>query len=360
MGTLSNAVTQVDGYSEIGPLNTTVYPTHDSAVDSFPGEPGCAQPSLLDTLVGRCGVLQAILTQVRAVARTNATVLITGETGTGKEVIAKAIHELSGRQGENLVRVNCAAVPAGLLECELFGHARGAFTDAFTTRVGRFALADRGTLLLDEIGDMPLELQPKLLRVLQDQEFEPVGSTSSTRVDVRVIAATNRNLVQMVCDRGFREDLYYRLSIFPIALPPLRERRGDIPELVRYFVKQYGQSMGKTIDTIPLGTMRALVRHPWPGNVRELQNYVARGVILSKDGVFDATPPEECNPAKVLKANATLEDKIRQEILTACQRSHWRLGGPGGAAERLGVKRTTLYYKMKRLGIAPPAADREE
>ncbi len=360
MSTLSNAVTQLDGYSEIAPLGTSLYPAQESAVDSFVRGTEHKIHSFLDAVVGRCRGLQAVLAQVEAVASTKATVLITGETGTGKEVIARAIHELSGRRGGNLVKVNCAAVPAGLLEAELFGHKRGAFTDAFATRVGRFAVADGGTLFLDEVGDMPLGLQPKLLRVLQDQEFEPVGSTYSTRVDVRVIAATNRDLSQMVRDREFREDLYYRLSIFPIALPPLRERREDIPDLVRYFVKQYGDSMGKRIEAISPGTMRALARHPWPGNVRELQNYVERGVILSKDGVFDAAPPEECNPAKVLKGNATLEDKIRQEILTACQRSHWRLGGPNGAAERLGLKRTTLFYKMKKLGIARHPADIEE
>jgi formate hydrogenlyase transcriptional activator len=360
MSTLSNAVTQLDGYPESAPLRTSLYPAQESAVDAFASKIEHTQPSSLDAVVGRHGGLRAVLAQVEAVASTKATVLITGETGTGKEVIARAIHELSGRHGGNLVKVNCAAMPAGLFESELFGHKRGAFTDAVTTRVGRFALADRGTLFLDEIGDMPLGLQPKLLRVLQDQEFEPVGSTYSTRADVRVIAATNRDLSQMVRDREFRDDLYYRLILFPIALPPLRERRGDIPELVRFFVKQYGDSMGKPIDTIPLGTMRALVRHSWPGNVRELENYVARGVILSKDGVVDATPPEECNPAKVLNPNATLEDKIRQEILTACQRAHWRLGGPGGAAERLGLKRTTLFYKMKKLGIAAPPTDIEE
>jgi len=359
MSTLSNAVTQLDGYSEIAPLGTSLYPAQESAVDSFVRGTERKIHSFLDAVVGRCGGLREILAQVEAVAPTKTTVLITGETGTGKEVIAGAIHEMSCRRG-NLVKVNCAAVPTGLLESELFGHKRGAFTDAFTTRVGRFAVADGGTLFLDEIGDMPLGLQPKLLRVLQDQEFEAVGSTHTTRVDVRVIAATNRDLRQMVGDREFRDDLYYRLSIFPIALPPLRERREDIPELVRFFVKQYGESMGKTIDTIPMGTMRALTRHSWPGNVRELQNYVERGVILSKDGVFDAAPPEECNPARILKANPTLEDKIREEILTACQKARWRLGGPGGAAERLGLKRTTLYYKMKKLGIAAPPGDIEK
>jgi formate hydrogenlyase transcriptional activator len=319
--------------------------------DPIVRKPERAQPSFLETIVGRHGGLRSILSQVEAVAATNATVLITGETGTGKEVIARAIHELSPRRSRNLVKVNCAAMPAGLLESELFGHERGAFTGAFTSHVGRFALADRGTLFLDEIGDLPLELQPKLLRVLQEREFEAVGSTRTTRVDVRVVAASNRDLWQMVRDGEFREDLYYRLSIFPISLPPLRERKADIPEFVRYFVQQSAASMDKTIETIPKETMRSLVRHPWPGNIRELQNYVARGVILSTDGVFEPAPPEECEPAPVEIPNPTLEDKVRQEILAACQRANWKLGGPRGAAARLGLKRTTLIAQMKRLGM---------
>jgi formate hydrogenlyase transcriptional activator len=310
--------------------------------------------AFVETIVGRRGGLRSILTEVEAVAPTNATVLITGETGTGKEVIARAIHELSPRRSRNLVKVNCAAMPAGLLESELFGHERGAFTGAVNSHVGRFALADRGTLFLDEIGDMPLELQPKLLRVLQEREFEAVGSTRTTRVDVRVVAATNRDLRQMVRDGEFREDLYYRLNIFPVSLPPLRERKADIPEFVRYFIEQFATSMGKMIDTIPEETMRAIVRHSWPGNIRELQNYVARAVILSNDGVFEPAPLEKCEPAPMEIANPTLEDKVRREILAACQRANWRLGGPRGAAARLGLKRTTLFYKMKRMGIAPP------
>jgi formate hydrogenlyase transcriptional activator len=310
--------------------------------------------AFVETIVGRRGGLRSVLTEVEAVAPTNATVLITGETGTGKEVIARAIHELSPRRSRNLVKVNCAAMPAGLLESELFGHERGAFTGAVNSHVGRFALADRGTLFLDEIGDMPLELQPKLLRVLQEREFEAVGSTRTTSVDVRVVAATNRDLQEMVRDDEFREDLYYRLNIFPVYLPPLRERKADIPEFVRYFIKQFATSMDKIIDTIPEETMRAIVRHSWPGNIRELQNYVARGVILSTDGVFEPAPLEKHEPAPVEVANPTLEDKVRHEILAACQRANWKLGGPRGAAARLGLKRTTLFYKMKRMGIAPP------
>jgi len=313
-----------------------------------------AETSFLETIVGRRGSLRAILSQVEAVAGTNATVLITGETGTGKEVIARAIHELSPRRSRNLVKVNCAAMPAGLLESELFGHERGAFTGAVNSHVGRFALADRGTLFLDEIGDMPLELQPKLLRVLQEREFEAVGSTRTTRVDVRLVAATNQDLKQMVRDREFREDLYYRLNAFPIYLPPLRERKTDIPELVEYFVRQFAASMDKSIESIPQETMRSLVRHCWPGNIRELQNYIARGVILSHDGVFEPAPLESYQPLEPEISNPTLEDKVRREILAACQRANWKLGGPRGAAARLGLKRTTLFYKMKRLGIAPP------
>jgi len=313
-----------------------------------------AECSFLETIVGRRGGLRSILSEVEAVAPTNASVLISGETGTGKEVIARAIHEFSPRRSRNLVKVNCSAMPAGLLESELFGHERGAFTGAISSHMGRFALADRGTLFLDEIGNMPLELQPKLLRVLQEREFEAVGSTRTTRVDVRVIAASNRDLRQMVRDGEFREDLYYRLNIFPLSLPPLRERKADIPEFVRYFVEQFATSMDKIIDSIPEETMRAIIRHSWPGNIRELQSYVARGVILSADGVFEPAPPEESEPAPIEIPNPTLEDKIRQEILAACLRANWKVGGPKGAAARLGLKRSTLYYKMKRLGIAPP------
>src|SRR6201984_1550923 len=309
----------------------------------------------VETIVGRRGSLRGTLSLAQAVAPTNTTVLIAGETGTGKEVIARAIHEFSPRRNRSLVKVNCAAIPAGLLESELFGHERGAFTGAVNSHIGRFALADRGTLFLDEIGDMPLELQPKLLRVLQEREFEAVGSTRTTRVDVRVIAATNQDLKRMAQDREFREDLYYRVNIFPVSLPPLRERKADIPEFVRYFIEQFAPSMDKIINTIPEETMRAIVRHSWPGNIRALQNYVARGVILSTDGVFEPAPLEKCEPAATEIANPTLEDKVRREILVACQRANWRLGGPRGAAARLGLKRTTLFYKMKRLGIRPPA-----
>ena len=351
MSTASNSVLQSIPFSESSPLNAALYPGEERT----PRKPERTGPSFVDTIVGRRGSLRSILDQLEAVAGTNTTVLIAGETGTGKEVIARAIHELSSRRNRNLVKLNCAAIPAGLLESELFGHERGAFTGAVNSHVGRFAMADRGTLFLDEIGDMPLELQPKLLRVLQEREFEAVGSTRTTRVDVRVVAATNHDLKQMVSDRKFREDLYYRLNAFPIYLPPLRQRRADIPELVEHFVQQFAGSMNKTIETIPEGTMRVLVRHHWPGNIRELQNYIARGVILSNDGIFERGPLERPESLEPEIANPTLEDKVRREILLACQRANWKLGGPRGAAARLGLKRTTLFYKMKRLGIARPA-----
>src|SRR6266478_428647 len=357
MSTAADSVMELTRHLESSPINAPYRAAERTARMSQRTE-----SSSLDTIVGRRGTLRSILTEVEAVAPTNATVLISGETGTGKEVIARAIHELSPRRSRNLVKVNCAAMPAGLLESELFGHERGAFTGAINSHVGRFALADRGTLFLDEIGDMPLELQPKLLRVLQEREFEAVGSTRTTRVDVRVVAATNQDLKQMVRDREFREDLYYRLNAFPIYLPPLRERKADIPELVEYFVQQFAASMDKTIETISEETMRSLVRHCWPGNIRELQNYIARGVILSNDGVFEPAPLESCEPLEAEQeiANPTLEEKVRREILAACQRANWKLGGPRGAAARLGLKRTTLFYKMKRLGIAAPADHRED
>src|SRR6201987_4127655 len=348
---IATTVTQIDENRGNATMSTTLYSLDESVVRRRERP----ESSFLDTIVGRRGGLRSILSQVEAVAATNATVLITGETGTGKEVIARAIHELSPRRSRNLVKVNCAAMPAGLLESELFGHERGAFTGAINSHVGRFALADRGTLFLDEIGDMPLELQPKLLRVLQERELEAVGSTRTTRVDVRVVAATNQDLKRMAQEREFREDLYYRVNVGPIYLPPLRERKADIPELVEYFVQQFSASMDKSVESIPQETMRSLVRHHCPGNIRELQNYVARGVILSNDGIFEPAHLESYQPLEPEISNPTLEDKVHREILAACQRANWKLGGPRGAAARLGLKRTTLFYKMKRLGIAPPA-----
>jgi formate hydrogenlyase transcriptional activator len=350
MSSAVRSVIQIDTSAGHMPIHATPFRRCD-----WPSrKPGREEIPFMETIVGRRGSLRATLALVEAVAPTNMTVLIAGETGTGKEVIARAIHECSPRRNQSLVKVNCAAIPAGLLESELFGHERGAFTGAVNSHVGRFSMADRGTLFLDEIGDLPLELQPKLLRVLQEKEFEPVGSTRTTRIDVRVVAATNQDLKQMAQVREFREDLYYRLNVFPVYLPPLRERKSDIPELVEYFVQQFAASMDKSIDSIPPETMRSLVQHPWPGNIRELQNHIARGVILSNDGVFEPGVLESDQPAAPKISNPTLEDKVRTEILTACQRSNWKLGGPRGAAAKLGLKRTTLFYKMKRLGIRPP------
>jgi formate hydrogenlyase transcriptional activator len=342
------------------PGNMTIDAVADRSDELRARKGGRSELPFEETIVGRHGSLRGILSLVEAVAPTNMTVLIAGETGTGKEVIARAVHEFSPRRNRNLVKVNCAAIPAGLLESELFGHERGAFTGAVNSHVGRFALADRGTLFLDEIGDLPLQLQPKLLRVMQEREFEAVGSTRTMRVDVRVVAATNQDLKQMAQDREFREDLYYRLNVFPIYLPPLRERKADIPELVEFFVQQFAASMDKSIESIPQEIMRSLVRHHWPGNIRELQNYIARGVVLSNDGVFEPAPLECHRPLEPEIPNPTLEDKVRREILAACQRSNWKLGGPRGAAARLGLKRTTLFYKMKRLGITPPVDHLED
>ena len=351
MSSAFNSVMQINGNAGNMPMNAAVCRSDELRARKEKRE----EVPFVETIVGRRGSLRSILSLVEAVAPTNTTVLISGETGTGKEVIARAIHEFSPRRNRTLVKVNCAAIPAGLLESELFGHERGAFTGAVNSHVGRFALADHGTLFLDEVGDMPLELQAKLLRVMQEREFEAVGSTRTTRVDVRVVAATNQDLKQMVLEREFREDLYYRLNVFPIYLPPLRERKADIPDLVEFFVQQFAASMDKSIESVPQEIMRSLVRHHWPGNIRELQNYIARGVILASDGVFDPAPLESCQLLEPEISNPTLEDKVRQEILAACQRSNWKLGGPRGAAARLGLKRTTLFYKMKRLGITPPA-----
>jgi formate hydrogenlyase transcriptional activator len=356
MSSATNSMTQMKGNAGTMSMTAVVQRSEELR----PGKEGHEELPFVETIVGRRGSLRGILSLVESVAPTNMTVLIAGETGTGKEVIARAVHEFSPRRNRSLVKVNCAAIPAGLLESELFGHERGAFTGAINSHVGRFALADRGTLFLDEIGDMPLELQPKLLRVMQEREFEAVGSTRTTRVDVRVVAATNQDLKQMAQDREFREDLYYRLNVFPIYLPPLRERKADIPELVEYFVQQFAASMDKSIESIPHETMRSLVRHHWPGNIRELQNYIARGVVLSNDGIFEAAPLQYQQPLEPAISNPTLEDKVRREILAACQRSNWKLGGPRGAAARLGLKRTTLFYKMKRFGITPPADHLED
>ena len=305
-----------------------------------------------EDIIGESSGLKRVLRQVETVAPTDSAVLIRGETGTGKELIARAIHDLSGRRGRTFVKVNCAAIPTGLLESELFGHERGAFTGAIAQRIGRFELADGGTLFLDEVGDIPLELQPKLLRVLQEREFERLGSTRTKRVDVRVVAATNRNLEEMVAGGTFRNDLYYRLDVFPITLPPLRERPEDVPPLVRYFVQKFARRMNKRIETIPAEAMTALSRYAWPGNVRELENAVERAVILTSGPTLRVPVAEFHGRAVAPSGGATtLEATEREAILRALHETNWVLGGPHGAAARLGLKRTTLQSRIQRLGI---------
>jgi formate hydrogenlyase transcriptional activator len=287
------------------------------------------------------------------VAPTDSTVLTLGETGTGKELIARAIHSSSPRRDRTFVKVNCAAIPLGLLESELFGHEKGAFTGAIAQKVGRFELAHQGTLFLDEVGDIPLELQPKLLRVLQEHEFERLGSSRTVRVNVRVVAATSRNLLEMADKHEFRSDLYYRLNVFPITIPPLRERREDIPVLARYFAEKYARRINKRIETVPAEVMHALQQYQWPGNIRELQNFIERAVILSKTTTLQAPlgELERLADRGFSPRVRTLVVTDREQILQALNAAKGVLGGPGGAAERLGLKRTTLLYRMKRLGI---------
>jgi formate hydrogenlyase transcriptional activator len=312
-----------------------------------------------EEIIGESPSLKRILEELKTVAPTDSTILVLGETGTGKELIARAIHNLSTRRERTLVKINCAAIPTGLLESELFGHEKGAFTGAIAQRIGRFELANGGTLFLDEVGDIPLELQPKLLRVLQEQEFERIGSTKTLRVDVRIIAATNSNLPQMVEENQFRSDLYYRLNVFPLTIPPLRERREDIPLLVRYFAQKYARRMKKPIDTIPTRSMVALTEYHWPGNVRELENFIERAVILTRGEQLEI-PLAELKPAispaptAVTNGTATLEQAERDHIVRALTETNWVIGGASGAAARLGMKRTTLQSRMKNLGITRP------
>jgi formate hydrogenlyase transcriptional activator len=303
-------------------------------------------------IIGQSSAIQKVLEEVEIVAPTNSTVLLHGDTGTGKELIARAIHNFSSRRTHSLVRMNCAAIPSGLLESELFGHERGAFTGALIQKKGRFELADGGSLFLDEIGDISLELQPKLLRALQEQEFERLGSTRTIKVDVRIIAATHRDLPEMVDDLKFREDLFYRLNVFPIYVPPLRERTKDIPLLVHYFVSTISRKMSKSIRTIPGAAMRAMTLYPWPGNVRELQNFIERSVILSQGEVL-AAPLSELSrrTPRASIEGSTLRGMERQAILEALRSARGKLSGSRGAAELLGVKRTTLQGKMQRLRI---------
>jgi formate hydrogenlyase transcriptional activator len=307
-------------------------------------------------IIGESLVLKRTLKQVEIVAPTDSTVLLLGETGTGKELIARAIHNISLRRSNPFVKLNCAAIPTGLLESELFGHEKGAFTGAIAQRIGRFEQANRGTMFLDEIGDIPLELQPKLLRVLQEREFERLGSARTLHTDARLIAATNANLAERVDEKRFRTDLYYRLNVFPILIPPLRERSEDIPLLVRYFVEKYTRRMNRRIDTIPASAMEGMSEYHWPGNVRELENFIERAVILSRGS--ELRPPvdelaQQQKPSRPIVADnsATLREAEREHILYALRDTNWVIGGPAGAAARLGMKRTTLHSVLKRLGI---------
>lgn len=306
-------------------------------------------------IIGRSEAMYSVLKQVEMVAQSDSTVLILGETGTGKELIARAIHNLSGRNARRMVKMNCAAMPAGLLESDLFGHERGAFTGASTQRIGRFELADKSSLFLDEVGDMPLELQPKLLRVLQEQEFERLGSNKLIQTDVRLIAATNRDLKKMVADREFRNDLYYRLNVFPIHLPPLRERPEDIPLLVKAFTFKIARRMGRNIDSIPAEALRTLSSMEWPGNVRELENVVERAVLLTRGNVLQLSLPDiaalmPSTPPVATEVAQDGEDEY-QLIMRVLKETNGVVAGPKGAAQRLGLKRTTLLSRMKRLGI---------
>ena len=314
-----------------------------------------------EQIIGNSPLLESVIEQIERVAPTDSTVLIHGETGTGKELIARAIHNISSRCGRSFVKLNCAAIPLDLLESELFGHEKGAFTGAIAQKIGRFELADKGTLFLDEVGDIPPALQPKLLRVLQEQEFERLGSTRTHKVDVRLVAATNRDLGDMVKRREFRSDLYYRLNVFPVQLPPLRHRREDIPALVTHFVDRFSRRMGKEIEHIPAETLTALSSYQWPGNIRELQNLIERAVILANAGVLPnplpTAGPEEIIPAPT---GTTLKDSERTLILRTLEAVRWVIGGPKGAAAKLGLKRTTLIHKMKKLGISRPGVESTE
>lgn len=305
-----------------------------------------------EEIIGKSSVLQSLLRQVEIVAPTDSTVLIRGETGTGKELIARAIHNLSSRRNRPFIKINCSAIPSSLLESELFGHEKGAFTGAVAQRIGRFEMADNGTIFLDEIGDIPLELQPKLLRVLQEQEFERLGGSKTLCVNVRVVAATNRDLETMIEEKQFRSDLYYRLNIFPLMLPALRARLEDIPLLAQYFVNQYAQRLEKRINMIPEEVLQAFIRYSWPGNVRELQNVIERAVILSQGNVLSVSLNELNLPIKVTgPSRKTLEEVEREHIMQVLEFTNWVIGGLNGAAVRLGLKRTTLHSRMEKLGI---------
>ena len=335
----------------------TVRPSEDCDCGDHSNDQG-SRPRKFEQLIGNSPALEAVLEGVKRVAPTSSTVLIQGETGTGKELIARAIHNISPRCGRPFIKLNCAAIPLDLLESELFGHEKGAFTGAIAQKLGRFELADKGTLFLDEVGDIPPSLQPKLLRILQEQEFERLGSSRTHQVDVRLVAATHRDLAEMVRNGDFRSDLYFRLNVFPVELPPLRDRREDIPALVAHFVEILGRRVGRQIDHIPPETMLALCSYDWPGNIRELQNLIERAVILSEDGVLpNPLLTVETQRITVSAAPTTLLDSERALILRTLEAAGWVIGGRDGAAARLGLKRTTLIYKMQRHGISRPPLD---
>jgi transcriptional regulator with GAF, ATPase, and Fis domain len=327
--------------------------------DAFDFDRRLANSGSFQGIVGRSPVLTHLLSLVAIVAPTDSTVLVEGETGTGKELIARGIHNLSPRRGGPFIKLNCAALPLDLLESELFGHEKGAFTGAVTERIGRFEMAHSGTLFLDEVGDLPPPLQPKLLRVLQEREFERLGSSRTRKADVRLVAATNRDLAGMVARNEFRSDLYYRLNVFPIYVPPLRERREDIPALVTHFLDLFSNQMGKQVVSISEETMEAFKSYSWPGNIRELQNMLERAVILANDGVLpNPLPPPPLRTIAKVPGSMTLKDCERALIIQTLERCRWVVGGPNGAAVRLGLKRTTLYQRIKRLGIKPPSTNR--
>lgn len=345
--------------AEIAIENAVMSDDLQRANDDLPEEKVRLEDEILgeinfEGLVGKSAALHQALKEVEIVAPADSGVIILGETGTGKELIARAIHNRSLRRHQPFVKVNCAAIPSGLLESELFGHEKGAFTGAVMRKAGRFEVADKGTLFLDEVGDIPLELQPKLLRVLQEREFERLGSTRTQQVDVRVIAATHRDLKKMVEDGQFRSDLYYRLRVFPLNVPPLRDRRGDIPILVRYYVDKYAKRLNRRIDTIPTQAMEVFCAYHWPGNVRELQNFIERAVILSPGPTLRAPLAElreETVQSAQLKLGTFFEKVEREQVLRAIKESNWVIGGPNGAAARLGMKRTTLAYRIRKLNI---------
>ena len=371
MSTAPDSVMELTRYAESSPISAPYRAEATQATHSVNtvriGEERA--DGRFEQIVGNSSALEMALAEVERVAPTDSTVLILGETGTGKELIARTIHNASRRCGRPFVKLNCAAIPFDLLESELFGHEKGAFTGAISQKIGRFEMADTGTLFLDEIGDIPLALQPKLLRVLQEQEFERLGSGRTHRINVRLVAATHRDLLDMVKRNEFRSDLYYRLNVFPVVLPPLRERQGDVPQLVAYFVEIYARGMGKRISHIPKETLEAFTSYSWPGNVRELQNLVERAVIRSDDGVLSnpfstvsSNPLPASNKNRATFPRGKFVESQRALILETLQIANWVIGGPSGAAARLGLKRTTLIAKMKKFGILRPVPsdDRDE